>query len=156
MIYQTVKLEFCLNNCQTSFGKMQGGEYSLICKDFSQLSQSCSLKFTLSTMDFVILMYESLALSLFLLRYSSMYSEANDCLWSFGYGSNMDVTALEAKKGVKVIGNFFLLMLVIDFMHVVIFQSMHQPFCLTFACPLASLDHLMLNLPMLMSLKRKV
>ena len=28
----------------------------------------------------------------------------DDCLWSLGYGSNMDVTALEAKKGVKVLG----------------------------------------------------
>ena len=27
-----------------------------------------------------------------------------DCLWSFGYGSNMDVKALESKKHVKVIG----------------------------------------------------
>jgi hypothetical protein len=25
-------------------------------------------------------------------------------LWSFGYGSNMDVKALEAKKHVKIIG----------------------------------------------------
>ena len=25
-------------------------------------------------------------------------------MWSFGYGSNMDVTALQAKKHVKVLG----------------------------------------------------
>jgi hypothetical protein len=28
----------------------------------------------------------------------------DDCLWSLGYGSNMDVKALEAKKHVKVLG----------------------------------------------------
>jgi len=55
-------------------------------------------------MGFFIIFYEILATSVFLSRYSSMYSDDNDCLWSFGYGSNMDVTALEAKKGVKVIG----------------------------------------------------
>lgn len=27
-----------------------------------------------------------------------------ECLWSFGYGSNMDVKALESKKDVKVLG----------------------------------------------------
>lgn len=27
-----------------------------------------------------------------------------DSVWSFGYGSNMDVKALEAKKHVKVLG----------------------------------------------------
>ena len=31
---------------------------------------------------------------------------SHDCLWSFGYGSNMDVKALEAKKHVKVLGNY--------------------------------------------------
>ena len=31
-------------------------------------------------------------------------STNEECLWSFGYGSNMDVTALESKKRVKVIG----------------------------------------------------
>ena len=30
-----------------------------------------------------------------------------ETIWSFGYGSNMDVKALEAKKHVKVIGKYF-------------------------------------------------
>jgi hypothetical protein len=34
-------------------------------------------------------------------------SSTEDCLWSFGYGSNMDVKALEAKKHVKVLGKEF-------------------------------------------------
>ena len=38
-----------------------------------------------------------------LLQYIVM-SANEECLWSFGYGSNMDVTALESKKRVKVIG----------------------------------------------------
>ena len=29
---------------------------------------------------------------------------ASETIWSFGYGSNMDVVALEAKKKVKVLG----------------------------------------------------
>ena len=33
-----------------------------------------------------------------------------DCLWSLGYGSNMDVKALEAKKHVKVLGKFQLIL----------------------------------------------
>ena len=33
-----------------------------------------------------------------------------DCLWSLGYGSNMDVKALEAKKHVKVLGKLLQLM----------------------------------------------
>ena len=32
---------------------------------------------------------------------------AQETIWSFGYGSNMDVKALEAKKHVKVIGKCF-------------------------------------------------
>ena len=32
-----------------------------------------------------------------------------ECLWSFGYGSNMDVKALESKKDVKVLGKSNLL-----------------------------------------------
>lgn len=31
---------------------------------------------------------------------------AEETIWSFGYGSNMDVKALEAKKHVKVIGKY--------------------------------------------------
>ena len=38
-----------------------------------------------------------------LLQYFAMTSN-DECLWSFGYGSNMDVTALESKKRVKVLG----------------------------------------------------
>ena len=30
-------------------------------------------------------------------------------IWSFGHGSNMDVKALEAKKHVKVLGNYYIL-----------------------------------------------
>ena len=33
-----------------------------------------------------------------------MSSEEDGYLWSFGYGSNMDVTALQAKKHVKIKG----------------------------------------------------
>ena len=29
---------------------------------------------------------------------------ASETIWSFGYGSNMDVKALEAKKKVQVLG----------------------------------------------------
>jgi hypothetical protein len=29
---------------------------------------------------------------------------ASETIWSFGYGSNMDVVAMEAKKKVKVLG----------------------------------------------------
>ena len=29
-------------------------------------------------------------------------------IWSFGYGSNMDVKALEARKGVKVLGKYYI------------------------------------------------
>ena len=32
---------------------------------------------------------------------------ASETIWSFGYGSNMDVVALEAKKKVKVLGKLF-------------------------------------------------
>ena len=32
---------------------------------------------------------------------------ASETIWSFGYGSNMDVVAMEAKKKVKVIGKIF-------------------------------------------------
>ena len=35
-----------------------------------------------------------------------MSSEEDGYLWSFGYGSNMDVTALQAKKHVKIKGKF--------------------------------------------------
>ena len=31
----------------------------------------------------------------------------SETIWSFGYGSNMDVVALEAKKKVKVLGKLF-------------------------------------------------
>ena len=31
---------------------------------------------------------------------------ASDTIWSFGYGSNMDVVAMEAKKSVKVLGEY--------------------------------------------------
>lgn len=34
---------------------------------------------------------------------------SNISIWSFGYGSNMDVKALEAKKHVKVLGNYYIL-----------------------------------------------
>ena len=30
----------------------------------------------------------------------------SDTIWSFGYGSNMDVVAMEAKKSVKVLGKY--------------------------------------------------
>ena len=36
-----------------------------------------------------------------------------ETIWSFGYGSNMDVKALEAKKHVKVIGKYFKYLFVI-------------------------------------------
>ena len=32
---------------------------------------------------------------------------ASETIWSFGYGSNMDVVAMEAKKKVKVLGKIF-------------------------------------------------
>ena len=32
---------------------------------------------------------------------------ASETIWSFGYGSNMDVVAMEAKKKVKVLGKLF-------------------------------------------------
>ena len=31
---------------------------------------------------------------------------SEDTIWSFGYGSNMDVKALQAKKSVKVLGKW--------------------------------------------------
>ena len=33
----------------------------------------------------------------------------SDTIWSFGYGSNMDVVAMEAKKSVKVLGKYVLI-----------------------------------------------
>ena len=32
----------------------------------------------------------------------------SETIWSFGYGSNMDVKALEARKGVKVLGKYYI------------------------------------------------
>jgi hypothetical protein len=39
-----------------------------------------------------------------LIHGGSKMTTTEDCLWSFGYGSNMDVKALEAKKHVKILG----------------------------------------------------
>jgi hypothetical protein len=39
-----------------------------------------------------------------LIHSGSKMTTTEDCLWSFGYGSNMDVKALEAKKHVKILG----------------------------------------------------
>ena len=33
---------------------------------------------------------------------------ALETIWSFGYGSNMDIKALEARKGVKVLGKYYI------------------------------------------------
>ena len=35
-----------------------------------------------------------------------MFSEEDGYLWSFGYGSNMDVKALQTKKHVEIKGKF--------------------------------------------------
>ena len=72
---------------------------------------------------------------------------SNISIWSFGYGSNMDVKALEAKKHVKVLGNYYISKLhifndhpirwviiqithLIKYMHLpkFIFQNTHPPF----------------------------
>jgi hypothetical protein len=37
---------------------------------------------------------------------------ASETVWSFGYGSNMDVVALEVKKKVKVLGKLFYFIIV--------------------------------------------
>ena len=55
-----------------------------------------------ATMQFILTLISFVATSLIHL-YATMSSN-EDCLWSFGYGSNMDVKALESKKHVKVIG----------------------------------------------------
>ena len=43
------------------------------------------------------------------------FNMAEETIWSFGYGSNMDVKALEAKKHVKVIGNIVLIVVLSSF-----------------------------------------
>jgi hypothetical protein len=48
--------------------------------------------------------------AILILVFSNLFSahkkmtEQENCLWSFGYGSNMDVKALESKKDVEVLG----------------------------------------------------
>ena len=45
-----------------------------------------------------------MSFSRFQLRFDTTCT--NMVMWSFGYGSNMDVTALRAKKHVNVLGKF--------------------------------------------------
>ncbi len=44
-----------------------------------------------------------------------MSSGDQEVVWSFGYGSNMDVKALEAKKHVKVVGKEIITLLIKQF-----------------------------------------
>ncbi len=56
------------------------------------------------------------------------FNMAEETIWSFGYGSNMDVKALEAKKHVKVIGNIVLIVVLPPFQKYKIFKIIeHTP-----------------------------